>query len=80
MIKLKEIMMKHMMKKTLGISFIIFDFRDRKNMKEIKILEYQSYKSNLIKNYEKLQRINNLPIFDRYKGLRCKLEIDDVGM
>jgi hypothetical protein len=67
-------------KKTLGISFIIFDFRDRKNMKKIKILEYQSYKSNLIKNYEKLQRINNLPIFDRYKGLRCKLEIDDVGM
>jgi len=62
----------------LEISFIIHDYRDKNNIKKIRILSYQSYKYNLIKNYEKLQKINNLPIFDR--GLRCILEIDDIGM
>lgn len=62
--------------KTLGISFIII----RRDKKYLPILSYQSYKSNLIKNYEKLQRINNLPIFDRYKIHRCILNIDDIGM
>lgn len=66
--------------KTLGISFIIYDFRNRNNKKKITILSYQSYKSNLIKNYEKLQKINNLHIFNRYNGLRCILEIDDNGV
>ena len=66
--------------KTLSISFIIYDFRNRNDIKKINILSYQSYKSNLIKNYEKLHKINNLPIFDRYKGLRCILEIDDIGI
>jgi len=66
--------------KTLEISFIIYDYRDKNNIKKIRILSYQSYKYNLIKNYEKLQKINNLPIFDRYRGLRCILEIDDIGM
>ena len=64
----------------LEISFIIHDYRDKNNIKKIKILSYESYKYNLIKNYEKLQKINNLPIFDRYRGLRCILEIDDIGM
>jgi len=66
--------------KTLNISFIIYDFRNRNDIKKINILSYQSYKSNLVKNYEKLHKINNLPIFDRYKGLRCILEIDDIGV
>jgi hypothetical protein len=70
-------MKKRLMKqKTLGISFIII----RKDKKDLSILSYQSYKSNLIKNYEKLQRINNLPIFNRYKKHRCILEIDDIGV
>lgn len=62
--------------KTLGIRYIII----RKDKKDLTILSYQSYKSNLIKNYEKLQKINNLPIFDRYKKHRCILEIDDIGV
>ena len=62
--------------KTLGLSFTINDY---KNNTYLTIIEYQSYKSNLIKNYEKLQRINNLPIFDRYGSKSCILEIYDVG-
>lgn len=62
--------------KTLGLSFTINDY---KNNTDLTIIEYQSYKSNLIKNYEKLQRINNLPIFDRYGSKSCILEIYDVG-
>ena len=67
-------------KKTLLISFIIYDYTDINNIKQIEIMSYQSYKSKLVKNYEKLQQINNLPIFDRYKRFRCFLKIDDIGL
>jgi len=58
-------------KKTLGISFIIRDLN-------LKLFTYQSYKSNLIKNYEKLQKINNLPIFSKYQD--CILIIDTIEL
>lgn len=65
-------------KKTLNISFIIYDFKDTNNIKQIPIMSYQSYKSKLVKNYERLQRINNLPIFE--KRIRCDLYIGDYGV
>ncbi len=68
-------------KKTLSIIFIIYDYKDRNNIKEITIMSYQSYKSKLIKNYEKLQRINNLPIFHLNNlKIRCFLNIADNSL
>lgn len=43
-------------------------------------MEYATYKHNLVSNYERLQKINNLPLFDRYKRYRCLLIIDDIGI
>ena len=61
--------------KSLGVSFIL-----KNNKKEIEILAYQSYKKYLIKNYERLHKMNNLPIMERYKGNRFYLIIDDIGI
>lgn len=63
--------------KTLQISYILCDF---KNKKRFEILRYVSYKNNLVKAYERLQKMNNLPIIDRYGKFRFLLEVDDVGV
>jgi hypothetical protein len=65
--------------KTLLLKFIIINY---KYDTRVTILAYQSYKSKLIKNYEKLQKINNLPIFhSRVSSIgRCLLEIEDIGL
>ena len=63
--------------KTLQISYILCDF---KNKKRFEILNYVSYKNNLVKAYERLQKMNNLPIIDRYGKFRFLLEVDDVGV
>lgn len=63
--------------KTLQVSYILCDF---KNKKQFKILNYVSYKNNLVKAYERLQIMNNLPIIDRYQTFRFILEIDDIGV
>ena len=46
----------------------------------MKFLAYQSYKKYLIKKYEKLHKMNDLPIIERYKGNRFYLIIDDIGI